>query len=268
MRIRLPAFAALVLAFLSILLAPRAAFAVGSVQLSTREPVEQDGRWTFKLTIKMGSKPDTVHVPFTFAFTQTALYERALTDKSGNTPILNRIPLVNQQPTILSMDVGFGDVSGKVFDTTKFDFFVRRDRGFEAGEYDLVIKRETDGAQIGPTQHITLKGDNPVVDRRAIVFTGDKKKDAKMMSGDKPDADADKKDNAAGDAEKKDDDAKPAGDAKADENGAGDGNAPPPVPPKQGGCGCGVVGESTNGALSALVAALAFGLVAARRRRI
>ena len=98
-------------------------------------------------------------------------------------------------------------------------------------------------------------GDNPVVDRRAIVFAGEKKKKVK---DDKP-AD-DKKD------EKKDEpaqqDAKPEGDGSGEAKPAD----PPAVPPKQGGCGCRTAGDDApaGGALAALGLAMA---VIARRKR-
>jgi MYXO-CTERM domain-containing protein len=244
-------------------LAPRPALAAGSASLSTKEPTEVDGRWKMSMTIDMGSMPDLPHVPFLLSFTATSLYERALLDKTGDKPQLNKIALANQQPTVLSMDVGFSDPTGKIFKTTKFDFQIRRDRGFEAGEYDLVVKRESDGVQIGQKIHLTLKGDNPIVDRRAIVFSGEKKEKKKDPPPSDGDGDKDKdakKDNAAGDTDKK-----PEGDAKPAE-GEGDGAAPPPpVPPKQGGCGCSVPGSEAP-AWPAGVALAFVGLALARRR--
>src|SRR6185369_15576207 len=147
------------------------------------------------------------------------LYERSLTDKSPEKPVLTRMPLQNQQPINESMDVGFSDASGKIFKVTKFDFVIRREHGFEAGEYDLKIKRTDDGVQMGQTIRIILKGDNPVVDRRAIVFAGDGKK--------KPDekkADAKKDEQKPADAPKDED--KPA-DAPKGEDKPADPNAPP-----------------------------------------
>ena len=154
----------------------RSAVAAGTATPSTREPVEEDGKWKLKFTIGIGSPPALPHVPMLFVFTPTVLYERSLTDKTGDKPIINRIPLQNQQPINESLDVGFSDGTGKVFPITKFDFVVRREHGFEAGEYDLKIKREGDGVQIGQTIKLTLKGDNVVVDRRAMVFAGEKER--------------------------------------------------------------------------------------------
>jgi MYXO-CTERM domain-containing protein len=251
-----PLLAALVAAFVAVcVLVPRLALAAGSVTLSSREPTEEDGRWKLKMSIDYGSPPQLPHVPMIFSFTPTVLYERALTDKSPEKPIVVRMPLSNQQGINESMDVGFSDGSGKIFKVTKFDFVIRRDHGFEAGEYELKIKREDDGVQMGQTIHLVLKGDNPVVDRRAIVFAGDKPKSKKV--------EADKAD------EKKDDEKKdePAEEKKADDGEEKKGGDDvPKVPPKQGGCGCKVAGEggAPGGALLFLgVAALLSG----RRRR-
>jgi MYXO-CTERM domain-containing protein len=239
------------------LLFPQLALAAGTVTLASREPTEDDGKWKLKMTIDYGGIPQLPHVPMIFAFTPMVLYERALTDKSPEKPVLNRMPLSNQQGINESMDVGFSDGTGKIFKITKFDFIIRRDHGFEAGEYDLKIKREDDGVQMGQTIKLILKGDNPVVDRRAIVFAGEKK--AKKVDADKGD---DKKE------EKKDDPA-PAEDKKADEGGeAKSGDDVPKVPPKQGGCGCKVAGVGGDGAAAAVMAgALALGAARRRRRR-
>src|ERR1700730_10187394 len=112
------------------------------------------------MTIDYGSVPQIPHVPVIFSFQPTVLYERALLDKTGDKPQLNRIPLSNQQTINEGMDIGFADASGKVFKITKFDFVIKRDHGFEAGEYDLKIKREDDGVQLGQTLKLTLKGDH------------------------------------------------------------------------------------------------------------
>jgi MYXO-CTERM domain-containing protein len=95
-------------------------------------------------------------------------YERALID--GHTePVVNRQALQNQSPTVESLDVDFGNPSGKIFKGTHFDFGLTRTRGYEAGEYKVEVKL-SDGSSVGGAQNLTLKGDNPVVDRRAIAF--------------------------------------------------------------------------------------------------
>lgn len=237
--------------------------AAGTVTVADRAPKEEDGRWKLKMTMDYGAVPHMGHIPMIFAFTPVVLYERALTDQSPEKPVLNKIPLRGQQSINESMDVGFADASGKVFKVTKFDFVLRRDRDFEAGEYELKITRVSDGVQMGQTQKITLQGENPVVDRRAIVFTGEKKKDKKEEK--KAEGEGEK---AAGE---------PAEEPAADEPAPGEGSeapveAPPTVEPKQGGCGCRVAGGDagsrtmSGSALAALALAAAASLRLRRRR--
>jgi MYXO-CTERM domain-containing protein len=253
---RLLALLAAALLGVLLTLLPRPALAMGSVRLTNPDPVEVDGRWKLNFTIDYGSIPQIPHVPVIVSFEPTVLYERALTDKSPEKPVINKIPLSNQQGINESLDVGFADASGKVFKVTKLDFVIRRDHGFEAGEYSVKMKREDDGVQLGQTFRLVLKGDNPVVDRRAMVFAGDKPRSKKADADKTDDAKDEKKDEPASTDEKKPND----GDAKA----AGDG--PPPVPPKQGGCGCRTAGGDAPAgtALAALGLALAVGV---RRRR-
>ncbi|MDC0742055.1 MYXO-CTERM sorting domain-containing protein [Polyangium mundeleinium] len=244
-------FAALALAF--VLFAPTDARAAGTVTLATREPEEVNGKWKLNFTINYGAKPDIAYIPMIFSFTPVVLYERSLTDQSPERPLLTRLPLKGQPSINESMDVGFSDASGKVFNITKFDFVIRRDKGFEAGEYDLKITRQTDGAQMGQTIKLILKGDNPIVDRRAMVFAGEKKK--------KPE---EKKADAAG--EKKEGEGEPAaagGETPAEPAATGETptEAPPAEPPKQGGCGCRVAGvpaPSSGASLAALLLGSAF----------
>jgi len=243
----------LALFLLGFSLVSRAANATGSVSLSTREPVEASGKWKLVMTIDYGGVPHLPHIPMLVVFTPTVHYDLSLTDKSPEKPVLIKQPLQNQQPINEGLDVGFSDASGKIFKITKFDFVIRRDHGFEAGEYDLKIKREDDGVQLGQTLKLTLKGDNPVIDRRAITFAGEKK--PKKDDAKKDDA---KKDDAPKENETPLENAEPKPDDMAP--------APPPVAPKQGGCGCVVAGDATNGGATAL-AALALGAMVTLRRR-
>jgi MYXO-CTERM domain-containing protein len=252
-------FAAAALALIGALLATLPAHAAGSVLIADRSPKEDDGRWKLKMTIKYGGMPHLAHIPMLFSFTHTVHYERALTDQSPEKPILVRIPLQGQQAINESMDVGFSDGSGKTFDITKFDFVLRRDRGFEAGEYDLKITRAHDGAQMGQTMKNTLQGDKPIIDRRAIVFAGEKKKK-------KPD-EAEKSAPADSEAGEKTEPAS-AAETPPEEPPAGDPAGDLAVPPKQGGCGCRAAGAPSAPASAALVV-LGLGALArvTRRRR-
>ncbi|WP_437730339.1 MYXO-CTERM sorting domain-containing protein [Sorangium sp. So ce1335] len=264
-RLLLARVVAAALALLGAWLPATAAHAAGTVTLADRSPKEDGGRWKLKMTINYGGTPHLGHIPMLFSFTPTMHYERALTDQSPEKPVLNKIPLHNQQSINESMDVGFSDGSGKVFAITKFDFVLRRDRGFEAGEYDLVIKRASDGVQMGQKQKITLQGENEVIDRRAIVFTGEKKK--KDTSADKAEkADAEKSDEPAGDEAQAEPASDPA-DADAPSDGALPDEAPPPVEPKQGGCGCRLGPDEAATPLALPLVALGAAVALARRRR-
>lgn len=251
---------------------PRTAFAMGTVNIANLSPTEDDnGRWKLKMSINYGSTPHLGHIPMIFSFTPTVLYERALTDQTGDKPVLNRIPLANQQGIHESMDVGFMDAgTGKVYSTTKFDFVIRRDRGFEAGEYTLVIKT-SDGVTMGQPQRLKLLGDNPVVDRRAIVFSGEKKKVKKEETkegGEDAKEGEEKKEEA-----KSEEPAEPAMEKVGESSAEGTPTeAPPEVAPKQGGCGCRLVGAAEDGSvgstgMSGLAWIAPFALALARRRR-
>jgi len=238
------------------------ALAAGTVTLATKQPEEINGKWKLNFTINYGKKPDISYVPMIFSFTPTMLYERSLTDQSPEKPVITRMPLKGQQSINESMDVGFSDASGKTFNITKFDFVIRRDKGFEAGEYDLKITRSTDGAQMGQTIKLILKGDNPIVDRRAMVFAGEKKK--------KKPAEDEKKEPAADENKEGDTSAEASDSSNASDttNGETPTEAPPPVEPKQGGCGCRVTGaDDASSVPGGAFAVLALGLALAARRR-
>lgn len=261
---RLAASARLLAAALALLgvllLVAQPALAAGSVTFEDKAPKETDGRWKLKMTINYGSTPHLAHIPVLFSFTPVVLYERTLTDQSPEKPVLNKLPLKGQPAINEDTDVGFSDGSGKIFNITKFDVVLRRDRGFEAGEYELKITRKTDGAQLGPTQRITLQGDNPVVDRRAMVFTGEKKKEKKEEKK--------AEDTAAPSGEAQDGAGSDASEAPPADTSETPVEAPPEVEPKQGGCGCRVAGDGAPAAPGlGLVAGLALGALPLIRRR-
>ena len=262
-RLLLTRVVAVALALIGAWLPASAAHAAGTVTIADRSPKEDGGRWKLKMTINYGGTPHLGHIPMLFSFTPTVHYERALTDKSPETPILVRTPLQNQQSINESMDVGFSDASGKVFAITKFDFVLRRDHGFEAGEYDLVIKRAGDGVQMGPKQKITLQGDNPIMDRRAIVFSGEKKKkDDKTEK-----ADAEKSDEPAKEQASEGEAAPDASEAEPSAEETPPSEAPPPVEPKQGGCGCRLSPDDAATPIALPLVAMGAAAALARRRR-
>jgi hypothetical protein len=88
------------------------------------------------------------------------------------------VPLVGKPPLVESVDVGFMDPgNGSIQKRTKFSFKVTRGHGYEAGEYDVTIKDGRTDQSLGAATHVIFQGDNEVIDRRAMVFSGEKKKE-------------------------------------------------------------------------------------------
>jgi hypothetical protein len=242
-----------------------AAEGAGTFQLRSTDVQEVSGGWHVFCQLSLPSAPTLAHTPMKFLFTKTVVYERALTDNSPN-PVLNPTVLVNQTPSVESLDVDFSDPSGKIFNRTRFDFSLTRTRGYEAGEYSVKV-RTADGVDIGSPARLVLKGDNPVVDRRAITFNAKEKSIKKVDTG-------------------LDAGAKVASDdtpAAANNNGdvVASGNAAPFIPvdayqktpeeevkTRPSGCGCSVPGiDGTTGlALLAGIPAIV-GFAAARRKK-
>lgn len=154
--------------------------AVGTFKLKSTEVNEVSGAWHIYVTIELPKAPLTAHQSMKFLFTKTMVYERSLVDNQKD-PVINRQALQNQTPSVESLDVDFADPSGKIFKGTRFDFGLTRTRGYEAGEYKVEV-RTSDGVTIGQTANLILKGDNPVVDRRAIAFNA-KEKSIKKIEG-------------------------------------------------------------------------------------
>lgn len=144
------------------------AHAVGTFKLKSTEANEVSGAWHLYVKIELPKPPLTAHQSMKFLFTKTVAYERALVDGRSE-PVLNKQSLQNQTPTVESLDVDFADPSGKIFKGTNFDFGLTRARGYESGEYKVEVKT-SDGTTVGTAANLTLKGDNPVVDRRAMAF--------------------------------------------------------------------------------------------------
>lgn len=255
-----------------ILLCTSSAFAAGRVEWkSTTVKEREDKSWRLEVAIYMPKAPDVPHVSMKFEFQPTAYYARDMTD--GDKLVEHTVPLTDRQSLIESVDVGFLDSgSGKIESRTRFTFKVTRAHGYEAGEYKVTIRDTRNGQVVGTAQTLKFQGENETVDRRAMVFEGnkkkkDEKKDGGDSGGDKPKDDSDggkKADAPADDAAKTD---APGGeDDKPAKSEAADDKAPPPVEGKPGGCGCKVAGgeRSSLGGLLALAGAT---LLVARRRR-
>jgi hypothetical protein len=262
---------ALVVAVATLVVFPRAAHALGTFKLKSSEANEVSGAWHLYVTIELPKAPLTAHQSMKFLFTKTAAYERSLIDGHAD-PVMNRQVLENQTPSVESLDVDFADPSGKIFKGTRFDFGLTRARGYEAGEYKVEL-RSSDGTTIGSPANLTLKGDNPVVDRRAIAFNAKEKSIKKVDAYD------------GGAPQAKNDEPVAAANNQGEVAPVGTGTG---FVPKEGfdeteeekiktrpkGCGCEVVGLSTwtpltGGPATAiyfLLPVLGVGVVAARRR--
>jgi hypothetical protein len=179
--VRLAANALVGLVALAILVLPRQALAGGNFSIKTTEVSESQGEWHVKVRIDLARPPPMMHIPMRFTFSKEAVDERAIMTK-GADPVHHRMVLDVSPKQIQSMDVDFADASGKVFKSTYFEFDLRRDSGyFEAGEYQVTLSGP-DG-DVGGSNKLTLKGDNPPVYRGAMDFTDPKagaKKGPKM----------------------------------------------------------------------------------------
>jgi hypothetical protein len=178
---RLAVVFAAALTFVLALAVSGSALAAGSAKLKSNTVDEVGGAWRIHMTLELPKAPSIAHVPMRFVFNKTMVYERAQVDGSKD-PVMNRVALKNQPPSTESMDVSFTNAMGKIWKGTSFDFSLPRDRGYEAGEYQLQV-RTADGTEIGSAIHLTLKGDNPVVDRRSITFEAKKKGIEKVKDG-------------------------------------------------------------------------------------
>jgi MYXO-CTERM domain-containing protein len=237
------------LAFFGVfVLSAQTAWAAGSITYSKTRIQESNGGWNLQMTIVYGGTPKIGHVPLRFTFTPVAYFESYLDDKHGDKPQRRTIPLTGQTPINESVDVGFSDPRGKIFDRTRFDFTISRSHNFAAGEYDVVVHRG-DGAQVGGKQKLILEGENPVIDRRAISFVdSSKKKDntpvtsATAAPASTESAAAESTPEAATDST-----AEPASSASPPSEESPDPTAAAKVPPGGSkGCGCRVTGETTS----------------------
>ena len=256
-----------VVTFLALMLAAPDARAAGSFKLKSTEVSEVSGAWHIFVTIELPRAPAIAHTPIKFLFTKTAVYERALIDNHEG-PVTNRQSLVGQTPSIESLDVDFADGSGKIFKGTRFDFGLTRQRGYEAGEYKVQV-RTSDGTDIGGSAQITLKGENAIVDRRAMTFNAKEKSIKKVDTG------------VDGGLIAKSDNSDVTATAPTGGDVTASGTAAPFIPAdaynktpeEQGlkehpkGCGCSVPGMAEGpGALLVGLPLAALALVAARRR--
>jgi MYXO-CTERM domain-containing protein len=245
------------------------ASAAGRVEWKGKTFKERDDKaWRLEVAIYLPHAPDVPHVPMKFEFQPEVYYERDMVD--GDKLVEHKVPLVNRQALIESVDVGFLDSgSGKIESRTRFTFKLTRAHGYEAGEYKVSIHDGRNDQAVGTPVTLIFDGENEVIDRRAMVFSGGDKKKKDAPKADAPKSDDDK---AASDDKKADSD-KPAAD--------GDGSAPAADPPKAddkpatepgtikekpGGCGCRLADTRHDSGAGLAFAALALSGIVLRRR--
>jgi hypothetical protein len=248
------------------LLLTGSAQAAGRVEWKSKTLKEREGgSWRVELAIYLNSAPDVAHVPMKFEFQPIAYYERSMVD--GDKLIERTVPLEHRQSLIESVDVGFLDSgSGKIEKRTRFTFKVTRAHGYEAGEYKVTIKDSRNGQTVGAATTLKFEGENEIIDRRAMVFTGEKKKKpADKPAEEKSDEAKSEGSGDSGDASSSEPKSEePAADEPSEPSNAAD--APPAIEEKPGG-GCSVGhGRAKGGASAFLLAALALVAFSARRR--
>jgi MYXO-CTERM domain-containing protein len=246
------------------------ALAAGRIEWKTKVFKERsDKAWMLELKIFLPRPPDVAYVPMKFEFEPLVYFERALVDGAEG-PQERKVPLEGRQPLIESVDVGFLDAgTSKIESRTKFSFKVKRDLGYDAGEYKVTVRDTRNGQIVGTATNITFDGENEIIDRRSIVFQGDNKK--KKKEDKKADEGGEK---AEGDAKKEEGGEKAEGDESKSEGSSDEGSSegggdegPPPIEEKPGGCGCRVPGAPGGSNLSLLAAVGLAAIFSARRRQ-
>jgi MYXO-CTERM domain-containing protein len=239
------------------------ALAAGRIEWKSKTFKERsDKSWMLEFAVYLPKAPDVAYVGMKFEFEPTVYYERSLVDGHDG-PVDRKVPLTDRQPLIETVDVGFMDAATtKIESRTRMSFKIKRDLGYEAGEYKVTVRDTRNGQTVGAPQNIVFEGQNEIIDRRAMVFSGEKKKKPEEKKAEEKKSD----DSGSGSADKSSDSSE-GGDDKADDGDKGNGghDDPPPVEKKSGGCGCRVPGGSHTGDLSWLVP-LAVGAALVRRR--
>lgn len=219
--------------FFVVLAATTPAQAAGRVEWKSKTIKERTSNksWYLELKIFLPRAPDMAHLPMRFEFEPIAYFDRSMVD--GDKLVEQRIALQHRQPLIESVDVGFMDPgSGQIQSRTKFSFKVTRAHGYEAGEYKVTIRDSRSGQTIGTPTVLKFDGENEIIDRRSIIFTGKKKK--------KEEPAEEKAEPEASEESASDHDDDAASDDAYDVEGAedDDGSAPPSIEEKPGSCGC------------------------------
>lgn len=253
---------------LTVLMTTAFAAAAGRIEWASKDlkPRSDNNSWNIDLKIFMPKAPDVPTVQMKFTFDQKVYYERAMMD--GDKLVTRNVPIEGKQPVTETVDVGFLDPgTSRIESRTRFTFKLHRDHGFDCGEYRVTVRDTRNGQIIGTPVNLKLLGENEVIDRRSIVFTGEtKKKKAKTDEAKKDGETAgaseekEKKKSAATEAQE----APPANEVPPADEPA---NNPETIKKKPGGCGCRVPGNVGAPASTPwLLLGLATGLLVLRKR--
>jgi hypothetical protein len=235
---------------LSLLLTTALALAGGRIEWGSKtlKPRSDNVSWNIEFAVFLPKPPDVPSVTMKFIFQEMVAYERSIEDGDKHTS--RHVPLEGKQPIVETQEVGFLDPrSGKIENRTKFTFKLHRDHGYECGEYKVTVRDSRNDAIIGQPTTLIFGGENEEVDRRSVVFSGEKKKEKKKdapadgttkVDLDAPDGDAKKADESGRD---KTVDTKDKLEVPPEEASSADAEK---VKQKPGGCGCSVPGQNKN----------------------
>jgi MYXO-CTERM domain-containing protein len=256
---------------LTLLMLAAVAAAAGRIDWASKtlKPRADGNSWNVDIKIFLPRAPDVPTIQMKFEFLQKVYYERAMVD--GDKLLTRNVPIEGKQPVHETVDVGFLDpATSKIENRTRFTFKLHRDHGLDCGEYRVTVRDTRNGQIVGTPITLILGGENEIIDRRSIVFTGEKKKEKKKdktqeaAAGGEGASDADapkKKDEPA----KKEAEPAPANEVPPPDEPPADN--PETIKQKPGGCGCHVPGNARSPTGQASLLALAAGLALARRRR-
>ncbi len=254
---------------MTILMIAAMAAAAGRIEWGSKnlKPRSDGNSWNVDIKIFMAKPPDVPTVQMKFTFDQKLYYERAMVD--GDKLVTRSVPIEGKQPVTETVDVGFLDPeTSRIESRTRFTFKLHRDHGLDCGEYKVTVRDTRNGQIIGAPITLILGGENEIIDRRSIVFTGGTKKKPKK---DEAKEGAEASEGATEDKEKKKS-------SEAAPQAASANEVPPPdestadnpetIKKKPGGCGCRVSGRVTGPSSDALLLlSVAAGLVVVRRKR-
>ncbi|HMA95615.1 MAG TPA: MYXO-CTERM sorting domain-containing protein [Polyangiaceae bacterium] len=258
---------------LLVLLVSALALAAGRIEWASKKikPRSDGNSWNIELKVFLPRAPDVPSVPTKFVFLQTVYYERSMVD--GDKLLVRNVPMEGKLPIVESVDIGFLDPrAGKIENRTQFSFKINRDHGFECGEYKVTVRDARNDSVIGQPATLILDGENEVIDRRSLVFSGESKKKKKVDS-DSGASDEKKADEKKGEKKAEEADSEKSEPAAAEKEPAapaedsGDAVDAEQVKKKPGGCGCRMPGNQTNSVVGLGWLGLATALLLGRRVR-